>query len=219
MSRSFSQPQEAGKASGSPRENLQLRFITSTTPTQPKDASTRRAVRSHAARKVYRDRRQEWQRREHIMHLDDPGEDNAVMIPSPLTLVGQGALDPFQTYPMPGNWRMNVLVNHFVSFVGPGLTSFLTFDTTRNPMKTVYLPFSLVDPCVFSGLLMLSASSYARQSGDQSFNFTALQYKSQCIGMVNAALKTPATALSEAIIAAIMMLAVQEVCHLAHHGA
>jgi hypothetical protein len=213
MSRTPTESQNANHTPSSTRGYLQLRFITSTSPTQTKDESTRRAVRSHAARKVYRNRRQEWQRRETVLHLDDP---RAISAPSPLALVGQGTLDPFKSYPIPPNRRMNILVDHFLSFVGPGLTVFLTPDTHGNPMTTVYLPFSLVDPCVFSGLLMLSACSYARQSGDKTFNFTALEYKSQCMGMINVALQNPATALSDAVIAAVMMLAVQEVCHPVH---
>jgi Fungal specific transcription factor domain len=216
MSRRPTESQNTDHKTSSTRENLQLRFITSTGPAQTKNESTRRTVRSHAARKVYRDRRQEWQRRETILHLDDPGEERAISAPSPLALVGQGTLDPFKTYPIPPNRRVNILVDHFLSFVGPGLTAFLTSDTDGNPMTTVYLPFTLVDPCVFSGLLMLSACSYARQSGDKTFNFTALEYKSKCMGMINMTLQNPATALGDAVIAAVMMLAVQEVCYLVH---
>jgi hypothetical protein len=216
MSQTPTESQNADHIPSSTRQNLPLRFITSTSLIQTKDESTRRAVRSHAARKVYRDRRQEWQRRETVLHLDDPREESAISTPSPLALVGQGTLDPFKSYPIPPNRRMNVLVDHFLSFVGPGLTVFLTPDTYSNPMTTVYLPFSLVDPCVFSGLLMLSACSYAKQSGDKTFNFTALEYKSQCMGMINVALQNPATALGDAVIAAVMMLAVQEVCHPVH---
>ena len=78
------------------------------------------------------------------MHLDDPGTKSAILhrSPSPLTLLAAGPIDPFRSYPVTATPRVNILVDHFLSSVGPGLTSFLTPGTDRNSMKTIYLPFS-----------------------------------------------------------------------------
>ena len=99
-----------------------------------------------------------------------------------------------------------------LSTVGPGMNTFLTRSSKHaNPIKTVYIPFSLADPCVFLGLLALTARVYAKRSGDDSFHVTALSYTTQCIRMVNLALEDSRKAASDATIAAVLMLAVAEV--------
>jgi Fungal specific transcription factor domain len=98
-----------------------------------------------------------------------------------------------------------------LTVVGPGLNAFVTRSSTADPMKTIYIPFSISDPCVFHGLLLLSARSYAETSGDITYHITALTHKSECIRLVNEALGIPGRATSDAIIAAVLMLAVEEV--------
>ena len=96
--------------------------------------------------------------------------------------------------------------------VGPGMNTFVTRSSnTLDPMKTVYIPFSMADPCVFHGLLLLSARSYAKTSVDATYHITALTHKSECIRLVNEALCTPGRATSDAIVAAVLMLAVEDV--------
>ncbi len=78
-------------------------------------------------------------------------------------------------------------------------------------MKTIYVPFSMSDPCVFHGLLLLSARSFAKVSVDTSYHVTALAHKTECIRLVNEALGVPGKRISDATIAAVLMLAVEEV--------
>jgi hypothetical protein len=84
-------------------------------------------------------------------------------------------------------------------------------SNTIDPIKTIYIPFSIADPCVFHGLLLLSAQSFAKISGDTSYRITALTHKAECIRLVNEALGVPKKATSDATIAAVLMLAVEEV--------
>lgn len=70
------------------------------------------------------------------------------------------------------------------------------------------------DACVFHGLLLLSARSFTKSSYDISYNVTALKHKVQCIQLVNEALEIDGKQTSDAIIAAVLMLAVEEVSHL-----
>jgi hypothetical protein len=94
------------------------------------------------------------------------------------------------------------------------MNTFLTrANKDANPIKTIYLPFSIADPCVFQGLLLLSARSYAKASGDDSFHVTALACKAECFRLVNIALEDPRKATSDATIATVLMLAVDEVCY------
>jgi hypothetical protein len=60
-------------------------------------------------------------------------------------------------------------------------------------------------------LLLLSARSYAKASGDNSFNVTALKYKGECLRLVNLALTDPLKAISDETIATVLMLTVEEV--------
>jgi hypothetical protein len=92
------------------------------------------------------------------------------------------------------------------------MNTFLTRTSKLvNPIKTLYIPFSLADPCVFLGMLALTARSYAKRSGDESFHITALSYTTECLRLVNLALEDPRKAASDATIAAVLMLAVIEV--------
>lgn len=92
------------------------------------------------------------------------------------------------------------------------MNTFLTSTSgTMDPMKTIYVPFSMSDPCVFHGLLLLSARSFAKVSGDTSFHITALAHKTECIRLVNEALGIPGKQTSDATVAAVLMLAVEEV--------
>jgi hypothetical protein len=84
-------------------------------------------------------------------------------------------------------------------------------SNTIDPIKTIYIPFSIADPCVFHGLLLLSAQSFAKISVDTSYRITALTHKTECIRLVNKALGVPGKATSDATIAAVLMLAVEEV--------
>ena len=67
------------------------------------------------------------------------------------------------------------------------------------------------DACFFHGLLLLSARSYAETSRDATYHVTALKHKSECIRLVNEALEIPGRATSDAIVAVVLMLAVEEV--------
>jgi hypothetical protein len=92
------------------------------------------------------------------------------------------------------------------------MSSFLTSSSsTTDSMKTVHVPFSISDRCVFHGLLLLSARSFAKVSGDMSYHVTALTHKTECIRLVNEALGNPRRATSDATVAAVLMLAVEEV--------
>lgn len=99
-----------------------------------------------------------------------------------------------------------------MNFVGPQLNSFVKSSSNGpDSMKTIYVPFSISEPCVLHGLLLLSARSFAQISGDMSYHVTALAHKTQCISLVNKALGNKKTAISDATIAAVLMLAVEEV--------
>jgi Fungal specific transcription factor domain len=96
--------------------------------------------------------------------------------------------------------------------VGPGMNAFLTrVNKDANPIKTIYVPFSIADPCVFQGLLLLSARSYSKSSGDDSFHATALACKAECFRLVNIAMQDLRRAISDATIATVLMLTVEAV--------
>lgn len=82
---------------------------------------------------------------------------------------------------------------------------------TVDPTKTICIPFGISDACFFHGLLLLSARSYAETSRDATYHVTALKHKSECIRLVNEALEIPGRATSDAIVAVVLMLAVEEV--------
>jgi hypothetical protein len=82
---------------------------------------------------------------------------------------------------------------------------------TMDPMKTMYVPFSMSDPCVFHGLLLFSARSFAKVSVDTSYHITALAHKAECIRLVNEALGIPGKQTSGATISAVLMLAAEGV--------
>ncbi|KAF4637994.1 hypothetical protein G7Y89_g74 [Cudoniella acicularis] len=125
--------------------------------------------------------------------------------------VSPGGAEPFSVWPLEATPRMNILVDHFLKVVGPGMNAFIAGATgTVDPIKTVYIPFSMSDPCVFHGLLLLSARSFAKLSLDTSYHITALKHKVGCIHLVNQGLGIPGKQTSDAIIAAVLMLAVEE---------
>jgi hypothetical protein len=88
---------------------------------------------------------------------------------------------------------------------------FISKSGTADPMKTIYMPFSMSDPSIFHGLLLLSARSFAKFSSDPSYIITALSHKAERIRLVNVALGIPGKQASDATIAAVLMLAVEEV--------
>jgi hypothetical protein len=99
-----------------------------------------------------------------------------------------------------------------LNVVGPQMNAFaINSSNTTDPIKTIYIPFSISDPCVFHGLLLLSAQSFAKISGDTSYRITALTHKAECIRLVNEALGISGKATCDATIAAVLMLAVEEV--------
>lgn len=72
------------------------------------------------------------------------------------------------------------------------MNTFITRTSgTMDPMKTIYVPFSMSDACVFHSLFLLSARSFAKVSADTSYHITALAHKTGCIRLVNEALGIP----------------------------
>lgn len=209
------------------KEAPQLRFITITNPKQDKDFRTRKIVRSHVARQYHVIRQQAWKNEGDLQRVDSgngPDQANAAIVAQGYSrqmlrqstrclaaAVGPGGSDPFSSCSLPVTPRINILIDHFLTVVGPQMNSFLTSSSnTTDSMKTVYVPFSISDRCVFHGLLLLSARSFAKISGDMSYHVTALTHKAECIRLVNEALGNPRRATSDATIAAVLMLAVEE---------
>ncbi|PMD28924.1 hypothetical protein L207DRAFT_521321 [Hyaloscypha variabilis F] len=205
----------------------QLRFITTTNPEQDKDHRTRKIVRSHVARQYHVVRQQAWKDGEELQggrSANVTGHANAAlevqgysqqMLRQPtgslVTAVGPGGTDPFSSCSLDITPRMNILIDHFLNVVGPQMNAFaINSSNTTDPIKTIYIPFSISDPCVFHGLLLLSAQSFAKISGDTSYRITALTHKAECIRLVNKALGISGKATCDATIAAVLMLAVEE---------
>lgn len=99
-----------------------------------------------------------------------------------------------------------------LNVVGPQMNEFLISSSDSTDLiKTTYVPFSISDASVFHGLLLLSARSFAKTVGDISYHITALMHKTACIQLVNSALGNATQRTSDKTIAAILMLAVEEV--------
>jgi hypothetical protein len=105
--------------------------------------------------------------------------------PSPLTVLGAGRVDPFQTYPIDSTWEIHQLVDHY-HFVIPSLLHKHWGRNITHPMPIVDL-FEIYrqDPLPFLAMLHHASHHLAKLKHNEAETPQILDYKYRTIRMLN----------------------------------
>ncbi|KAH8666022.1 fungal-specific transcription factor domain-containing protein [Tricladium varicosporioides] len=127
---------------------------------------------------------------------------------SPMSPLGAGTVDPFDTCPTNGDQSYYYLINHFILTVAP---AFLPIDRglDQNPVNRLWAWHSLTSPLLTHSILHISATRLDRFY-HRSASPGTLYYRGETIRLLNEALSCWDDAISDSIIAAIAILVASE---------
>ncbi|RQM07496.1 hypothetical protein DH86_00003007, partial [Scytalidium sp. 3C] len=124
------------------------------------------------------------------------------------SLLGQGRVDPFQTYPIPFESFIPELVDHYLRDMAIDLPE---LDAgTPGLLRTRWFPLCMTEEPIFRVIMLLAASHYSCLRYPLGDGPNLLRLKSRAIASINRALQSEDHATSDQLIGAVAKMASYE---------
>ncbi|PMD43826.1 hypothetical protein L207DRAFT_266434 [Hyaloscypha variabilis F] len=133
---------------------------------------------------------------------------------SPRTILGEGRVDPFESYPVKADIHVHRLVDYCAQ-VGRQIATAAQIEegkiSRRNRLLTEWLPLTMKNEMSFCSLLTTCEVSLQHCSGNFPWTPLALQLSLKSILLLRNEMSKPRKEVSDAMIAAVISMAAQEI--------